>query len=468
MQMRFSRVSCVVSAFASAVALAPFAPARAQGNVACWGSNMWDQCSVPSGLTSVRSIAAGGDWDDAFTVVVKADGSVLGWGDNYYGQIVPPIGLSAAVQVAASEAPRTVVLLSNGRVVSWGADWSGGTGLIYGTDVGDLPITEYSGSPQLGDPVRFRGVVFTQGQQVAAGRNHSVALTRSGQVVSWGSNYYYSGSDAPPVSWLLFGTKSDGTAQSGFLGQPAEIRGAVISATQVVAGDDFTGVRMAGGAVACLQEYFWPPYSFDVTPPAGLPAVAELAGGYDHLAARLSDGSVVCWGSNRYGESLGTGLNGSPILTKPTGAPVRINGQILYSVAKVAVGSEHTIALLTSGKVVAWGRNNAGQSLGTSASGAPILGVANGQYAKVGGNDLVSVTAIAAGEGHSVALIGSAVSAVCPADLDGSGQVDFGDVAVAMLDFGPCAECPTDLDGSGQVDFGDIALTLLDFGPCSP
>jgi hypothetical protein len=268
---------------------------------------------------------------------------------------------------------------------------------------------------------------------------------------------------------LLFGTKSDGTAQSGFLGQPAEIRGAVISATQVVAGDDFTGVRMAGGAVACLkEEYFWPPYTPDVTPPAGLPAVAELAGGYEHLAARLSDGSVVCWGSNRYGESLGTGLNGSPILTKPTGAPVRINGQILYSVEKVAVGSEHTIALLTSGKVVAWGRNNAGQSLGTSASGAPILGIASGQYAKVGGNDLVSVTAIAAGEGHSVALIGSAISAVCPADLDGSGQVDFGDVAVALLDFGPCGECASDLDGSGQVDFGDIALTLLDFGPCSP
>lgn len=54
----------------------------------------------------------------------------------------------------------------------------------------------------------------------------------------------------------------------------------------------------------------------------------------------------------------------------------------------------------------------------------------------------------------------------CPADLDGSRQVDFSDVAFAMLDFGPCAGCASDLDGSDLVDLGDIALLLLDMGPC--
>ena len=54
----------------------------------------------------------------------------------------------------------------------------------------------------------------------------------------------------------------------------------------------------------------------------------------------------------------------------------------------------------------------------------------------------------------------------CPGDLDGSGQVDNGDVALALLEFGPCVDCASDLDGTGEVDFGDVALILLGTGPC--
>jgi hypothetical protein len=54
----------------------------------------------------------------------------------------------------------------------------------------------------------------------------------------------------------------------------------------------------------------------------------------------------------------------------------------------------------------------------------------------------------------------------CFGDLDGSQEVDTGDVAFALLDFGPCPGCPSDLDGTGEVDFGDVALILLSTGPC--
>ncbi len=54
-----------------------------------------------------------------------------------------------------------------------------------------------------------------------------------------------------------------------------------------------------------------------------------------------------------------------------------------------------------------------------------------------------------------------------PFDLDGSGEIDMGDLALAMLDFGPCADCGSDLDGSGEVDQGDLALLLLNFGTAS-
>ena len=49
-------------------------------------------------------------------------------------------------------------------------------------------------------------------------------------------------------------------------------------------------------------------------------------------------------------------------------------------------------------------------------------------------------------------------------DLDCDGRVDFGDIAIALLDFGPCDACASDVDGSGLVDFGDVAFILLDFG----
>jgi formylglycine-generating enzyme required for sulfatase activity len=55
----------------------------------------------------------------------------------------------------------------------------------------------------------------------------------------------------------------------------------------------------------------------------------------------------------------------------------------------------------------------------------------------------------------------------CPSDIDGSNTVDFGDVALILIDFGACAGCATDLDGTGAVDHGDVALALLEFGLCA-
>lgn len=49
-------------------------------------------------------------------------------------------------------------------------------------------------------------------------------------------------------------------------------------------------------------------------------------------------------------------------------------------------------------------------------------------------------------------------------DVDGSGIIDFSDVALVLLDFGPCPQCLTDLDQSESVDFGDVALVLLAIG----
>ena len=53
----------------------------------------------------------------------------------------------------------------------------------------------------------------------------------------------------------------------------------------------------------------------------------------------------------------------------------------------------------------------------------------------------------------------------CPADIDGSGAVDFADVLAILAAWGN-AGGPEDLDGSGTVDFGDILAVLAAWGPC--
>ncbi|MCP3905246.1 MAG: hypothetical protein GY715_16595 [Planctomycetes bacterium] len=56
----------------------------------------------------------------------------------------------------------------------------------------------------------------------------------------------------------------------------------------------------------------------------------------------------------------------------------------------------------------------------------------------------------------------------CPADLDGSGDVGFGDILAIINAWGPCdMACPSDLNGNGTVDFGDILAVIGEFGDCS-
>jgi hypothetical protein len=54
----------------------------------------------------------------------------------------------------------------------------------------------------------------------------------------------------------------------------------------------------------------------------------------------------------------------------------------------------------------------------------------------------------------------------CPADLDDTGDVGFGDLLIALSTWGPCAGCPSDLDGDDQVGFNDLLLILSSWGPC--
>ena len=100
----------------------------------------------------------------------------------------------------------------------------------------------------------------------------------------------------------------------------------------------------------------------------------------------------------------------------------------------------------------------------TISTQAPTL-VARGNLDGSGGEDVFLVggsgTSLT-GDGNATPFLGVASGKF--GDLDGSGTVDNGDIALCLLDFGPCPGCPSDVDGNGEVDFGDVALILLSFG----
>ncbi len=70
------------------------------------------------------------------------------------------------------------------------------------------------------------------------------------------------------------------------------------------------------------------------------------------------------------------------------------------------------------------------------------------------------------GYGIIRAFSASQFVAPCLGDLDGSREVDGGDLSMVVLDVGACVGCLTDLDNSGSVDSGDISLVLLNSGAC--
>jgi alpha-tubulin suppressor-like RCC1 family protein len=87
-------------------------------------------------------------------------------------------------------------------------------------------------------------------------------------------------------------------------------------------------------------------------PVSGLTNVTAMAGGGLHSLALLSDGTVMAWGYNGYGQ-LGDGTFDTRT------APVPVSG--LVDVTALAGGDFHNLALLLDGTLMAWGYNNSGQ-----------------------------------------------------------------------------------------------------------
>jgi alpha-tubulin suppressor-like RCC1 family protein len=122
-------------------------------------------------------------------------------------------------------------------------------------------------------------------------------------------------------------------------------------------------------------------------PAADAATVTEVSSGMFHTCARLTDGTVDCWGDDEWGQ-LGDGS------TVDSPVPIKVLG--LTNAVRISAGGDHTCALLAGGTVDCWGRNTSGQlGDGTLTSIATPVAVSG----------LTNVTAIGAGLEHTCALL---------------------------------------------------------------
>ena len=206
---------------------------------------------------------------------------------------------------------------------------------------------------------------------IAAGIQHTCALTTGGGVKCWGNNRTGQLGDNSTTKRLT----------------PADVSGLTSGVTAIAAGNDHTCAVTTGGGVKCWGDTYGQPSSAPADVAGLASGVAAIAAGYWHTCARTTAGGVKCWGNNRYGQ-LGNNLSGEG----PT-PPGDVLG-LTSGVAAITAGFFHTCALTTAGGVKCWG---IGGPLGDNSTTnrltpVDVTGLTSG------------VAAIAAGASHTCAL----------------------------------------------------------------
>jgi alpha-tubulin suppressor-like RCC1 family protein len=307
-----------------------------------------------------------------FTLVVKADGTVVGWGRNTDGQSAQPAAPRGSVdtpividlpgkvlQVAMGELTQ-YALLEDGTVVAWGQNDEGQLGngpMGANGELGRYP------KPSIA-PVRVTGLKDII--QIAAGAKHGLALRKDGTVWAWGTRDEGAIGDGQPKSlrpvMAIGPTQVPGLQGITQLAATRQHNLALRADGKVMA----WGYNRDGQLGNGTRDSGWTPA--EVT---GLDRVVGIAAGIASFAgnsfsgAVRDDGTVWLWGSGVSGV-MGNGIE-NPSPDDPGGRnllPVQVKG--LTNVKTLSLGFGHAGVLLGDGTLRMWGHNGFGQlGLGT-------------------------------------------------------------------------------------------------------
>jgi len=212
---------------------------------------------------------------------------------------------------------------------------------------------------------------------IASGHNHCLALLANGTVRAWGYN--------------ATGQIGDGSTTNRR--SPVAVSG-LTSVVAIAGGRDMSYALRSDGTVWAWGLNSDGEIGDGTTTTRTTPvkvnmlvSAVAIAGGRDHGLALLADGSVWSWGDNAYGQ-LGDGT----VVDKRS--PVQVSG--LSNVVAVAAGAHHSLALRADGTVASWGRNNLGQLGDGTLTGRRNAATIPG---------LTGVVSIGGGRDHGLAIL---------------------------------------------------------------
>ena len=277
--------------------------------------------------------------------------------------VAAPITLVAAVataQTLAGGLNHSVILKSDGTVWSVGAD-------NYG-QLGDDSTAATKKSP-----VQVSGL--TGVVAVAAGENHSMAITSTGALYLWGRNDYGQIGDASTTD------------------RKTPVQSNLTNIVKIAAGGDFSAAVNSSG-----QLFVWgrdnkgqlgdgSPGTTNTTSPGSAltSSVATIAAGKEFLLLVKTDGTVYGTGENS-DYQLGDGS------TTDRSSLVQMSG--VSTATAAAAGEKFSVILLSGGSLKAIGYNGYGQlGDGTNTQRSAVVSVAS----------VSNIAAIAAGLDHVVA-----------------------------------------------------------------
>jgi len=320
---------------------------------------------------SAQTVAAGLN----HTIILKSDGTVWTVGADNFGQLGDDNNLTP------KKSPVQVSGLTGVVAVAAGDNHS-----MALTNTGALYLWGKNTYGQIGDnnagtdrktPVQS---TLTNVVAIAAGSEFSVALNSSGQVYVWGRDNK--------------GQLGDGTASATNTTTPAQLLSS--GGAAIAAGSEFTLIVKTDHTVYGTGEnsdyqlgYTNNTDQSSLVQMSGVSTATAAAAGEKHSVILLSGGTLKAVGDNQYG-SLGDGSTTDRTSLVPVAT--------VSNITAIASGASHVIARESDGTVWAWGRNDQGQvgnnALGTNAtSPVELTSLSSISSVDAGFNDSIAVTA---------------------------------------------------------------------------
>jgi alpha-tubulin suppressor-like RCC1 family protein len=252
-----------------------------------------------------------------------------------------------------------LILKRDGTVWAWGNN-----------DFGQLGDGTRTDRPS---PVQVVGLQDIR--QIAAGANHSLAITQAGVVMAWGDNSSGQLGDSTTMERLT-------PTASGLSGALA-VRGG--ARDTIALKSDLTVWAWGANDKGQLGQGSSSIKSAVPVQVSGLSDVIDIAAGGEHNLAMRTDGSVWVWGSNDQLQSFDFGPG--PLITSPpavVSSPLQVLTGASTGGDALAAGDAHSVVRMADGTLRAWGANDFGQA--DPDNGDPVtFGLASPQLADVAG-----------------------------------------------------------------------------------